>query len=322
MKETDRTFQRIELPSEVTKRPVSPGSEKWMGEVVPVLDHGFIYLVDYMGSDAAIEQAARVSYGRGTRKTSETKGIIRYLRRHDHTTPFEMVELKFHAKMPIFVARQWVRHRTANINEYSGRYSILDKEFYVPEPEVMASQSIQNRQGRGEIFDAEQAAKVRELLVADALQTYSHYEYLLNDDGEGNPIDPSRDMLAKELARIGLSLNYYTQWYWKMDLHNLFHFIRLRKDSHAQYEIREYAEAMSKILEDAVPIAWEAFVDYELESVKFSRQEKGIVADLILSRGEVVTPEIVLALADKRGLSNKREREELLEKFRSMGILT
>lgn len=313
--------QKIGLTISETKRPISPGAEKWLGDVIPVLDHGFVYLVDYMGNDGAIEEAARVSYGTGTRKVSETRGLIRYLKRHEHSTPFEMVEFKFHAKMPIFVARQWVRHRTANINEYSGRYSIMDNEFYIPDPEVMGSQSKTNRQGRGEILNVEEAEIVRKLLIEDATRNYSHYEFMLNDKGDGSPVDPNRDMLAKELARMDLSLNFYTQWYWKIDLHNLFHFLSLRADPHAQYEIAEYARGMSDILKDAVPIAWEAFVDYELESVKFTRLEKEVLLSLMKSREKIRENE-VLVYAKEIGLTNKRELEEMMEKFQSVGIIS
>jgi len=318
---TAEKLPQISLPMSETKRPISTGAERWLGEVIPVLDHGFVYLVDYMGNDEAIEQAARVSYGRGTRKVSETRGLIRYLRRHEHTTPFEMVEFKFHAKMPIFVARQWVRHRTANINEYSGRYSILDKEFYVPESEVMGSQSGSNRQGRAEAIDRNQAEVIRQLIISDAVRNYDHYEFMLNDDGKGNPIDPGRDMLAKELSRIGLSLNFYTQWYWKIDLHNFFHFLHLRADPHAQYEITEYAKGMSNILKDAVPIAWEAFVDYELEAVKLTRLEKEILLTIMRNRERVGEGEVLL-VATEVGLINKREKGEMLEKFKLIGLIT
>lgn len=311
---------RLELPVNETKRPVSPGAEKMLGEVIPVLDSGFIYLVDYMGGDEAIEQAARVSYGRGTRKVSETRGLIRYLRRHEHTTPFEMVEFKFHAKLPIFVARQWVRHRTANINEYSGRYSILDNEFYIPEPDVMGSQSKSNRQGRAEAVDSHLASRIRELLITDATRNYEHYQFMLNDDGNGSPIDPSRDMLAKELARMNLTLNFYTQWYWKVDLHNLFRFLHLRADPHAQYEISEYAKGMGEIVKASVPIAWEAYVDYELESINLTRLEKEILLNLLGKRQQFELNE-VLESAKAAGLNNKREKSEMIEKFEKLKLI-
>lgn len=314
--------ERIQLPygTSETRRPNNPGAERHIGEVIPVLDHGFIYLVDYMGNDESIEQAARVSYGTGTRKKSETRGLIRYLMRHDHTTPFEMVEFKFHAKMPIFVARQWIRHRTANVNEYSARYSILDKEFYVPEPHVMGVQSTTNRQGRGEVVDPAQAELIRQLLFNDASQAYDDYEYMLNDDGHGNPLDPDRDMLARELARMNLGLNFYTQWYWKIDLHNLFHFINLRADPHAQYEIRVYADAMAEIVKDAVPLAYEAFIDYRGEAIKLSKQEKQIVMDFIEANGGLSMEEI-LVNARESGITGKTELPDAIEKFARLGLI-
>ncbi|MBI4059376.1 FAD-dependent thymidylate synthase [Candidatus Microgenomates bacterium] len=298
-----------------TKRPASPGGEKWLGEVVPILDHGFIYLVDYMGNDQAIEQAARVSYGSGTRNVRETRGLIRYLLRHQHTTPFEMVEFKFHAKMPIFVARQWIRHRTANVNEYSGRYSILDKEFYVPTPEVLAAQSTTNRQGRGEVLDAQQAESIRQLLIADAFRNYDHYESMLNDDGSGKPANPDKPMLARELARMDLTLNYYTQWYWKIDLHNLLHFLKLRMDEHAQYEIRIYADIMAKTVEDTVPPAWEAFRDYELGSTTLSNSESRVLLRLFEENGINFDRKRVMEIAETQGLSPGREIQEFLDKL-------
>ena len=214
--------------SHTTLRPTVPALEAYLFKAVPVLDHGFVRVVDYMGDDGAVVQAARVSYGRGTRKALEDEGLIRYLMRHYHSTPFEMCEIKFHVKLPIFVARQWIRHRTANVNEYSARYSIMDKDFYLPAPEQLAVQSSDNRQGRGEVLDSATAERVISLLREDADQTYGHYEEMLGDEIG----------LARELARMNLTLNTYTQWYWKTDLHNLFHFLRLRADGHAQYEIR------------------------------------------------------------------------------------
>jgi thymidylate synthase (FAD) len=242
-----------------TLRPCVPALEALLFTALPVLDHGFVRVIDYMGDDAAIVQAARVSYGRGTRKTSEDANLIRYLMRHYHSTPFEMCEIKYHVKLPIFVARQWIRHRTANVNEISARYSILDREFYLPAPQHLATQSADNRQGRGDTLAPEAAERVLTLLRQDAEQTYAHYEDLLNDDG-----------LARELARINLTLNTYTQWYWKTDLHNLFSFLRLRADAHAQYEIRVYAEAMLTTVEAWVPQATAAFRDYRLGAVTFS----------------------------------------------------
>jgi thymidylate synthase (FAD) len=247
--------------SHQTRRPSVPALEEMLFTALPVLDHGFVRVVDYMGDDAAVVQAARVSYGRGTRKTTEDEGLIRYLMRHHHSTPFEMCEIKYHVKLPIFVARQWIRHRTANVNEYSARYSIMDKDYYLPAPENLATQSSDNRQGRGEILDAATAASVLTLLRDDAEQTYAHYEDMLDENGIG---------LARELARMNLTLNTYTQWYWKTDLHNLFHFLHLRADSHAQYEIRVYAEAMLQTVQAWVPLCYAAFRDYRLGAVTFS----------------------------------------------------
>jgi thymidylate synthase (FAD) len=244
-----------------TRRPSVPALEEMLFTALPVLDHGFIRVVDYMGDDAAVVQAARVSYGRGTRKTSEDEALIRYLMRHWHSTPFEMCEIKYHVKLPIFVARQWIRHRTANVNEYSARYSIMDKEFYIPAPEHLAAQSADNRQGRGSVLEGDDAARVLGLLRQDAAQTYAHYEQMLDENGPG---------LARELARMNLTLNTYTQWYWKTDLHNLFHFLRLRADAHAQYEIRVYAEAMLETVKAWVPLCYAAFTDYRLGAVTFS----------------------------------------------------
>jgi thymidylate synthase (FAD) len=255
-----------------TRRPTVPALEAMLFSPLPVLDHGFVRVVDYMGDDAAVVQAARVSYGRGTRKTSEDEGLIRYLMRHHHSTPFEMCEIKYHVKLPIFVARQWIRHRTANVNEYSARYSIMDKDFYLPAPEQMATQSSDNRQGRGEVLDADTATRVLALLRDDAEQTYGHYEEMLDESGIG---------LARELARMNLTLNTYTQWYWKTDLHNLFHFLRLRADRHAQYEIRVYAEAMLETVKAWVPLSYSAFCDYRLGAVTFSAKMMDVLKKLL-----------------------------------------
>lgn len=313
-------LNKINLEKKSTQRPISLGAEKWLGKPVKCLNHGFVYLVDYMGNDLSIEQAARVSYGGGTRKVSETTGLIRYLRRHAHTTPFEMVELKFHAKMPIFVARQWIRHRTASVNEISARYSKLDKEFYIPEKTVLAEQSTNNKQGRGNIVPEKYADEVRKMLLEDGNTNYDRYENLLNTDDEGNQKDGSKPMLARELARMELSLNYYSQWYWKINLHNFMHFSRLRMDLHAQYEIRVYAMAMAKIIKDAFPIAWQAFEDYELNAKKFTSLEIQILENLL--KGKIKFSENdLLKKALKVGMENKREQIEMIEKFNALGIL-
>ncbi len=258
--EQQSEIEAARAASHATRRPTVAVLEEQLFTAVPVLDHGFVRVVDYMGDDGAVVQAARVSYGRGTRRALEDEGLIRYLMRHYHSTPFEMCEIKFHVKLPIFVARQWIRHRTANVNEYSARYSILDKDYYLPAPEQMAKQSADNRQGRGEVLDVETTARVMEMLRQDAEQTYGHYEEMLGEETG----------LARELARMNLTLNTYTQWYWKTDLHNLFHFLRLRADAHAQYEIRVYAEAMLKLTEAWVPLSYKAFCDYRLGAVTFS----------------------------------------------------
>jgi thymidylate synthase (FAD) len=281
-----------------TRRATVPALEALLYEAMPVLDHGFVRVVDYMGDDGAVVQAARVSYGRGTRKTTEDSGLIRYLMRHRHSTPFEMCEIKFHVKLPIFVARQWIRHRMANVNEYSARYSIMDREFYIPAPENLAAQSSVNRQGRGEVLQGQEAEDVLRILRDDASQTYDHYAAMLNEDGA----DPSRQGLARELARMNLTLNTYTQWYWKSDLHNLLNFLSLRADSHAQYEIRVYADAMLKAVEAWVPQTYAAFTDYRMGAVTLSAGMLAVVKRLLA--GEPVEQQA-------SGLS-KREWTELM----------
>jgi thymidylate synthase (FAD) len=292
-----------------TRRPTAPALEEVLYQVLPVLDHGFVRVVDYMGDDAAIVQAARVSYGRGTKRVNEDRGLIRYLMRHHHTTPFEMCELKLHCKLPIFVARQWIRHRTANVNEYSGRYSILDREFYLPPADALCVQSTGNRQGRGASLEAERAAAVLQILKDDATRCYDHYQQLLNEDEAGQIIRPGEPSLARELARINLTLGFYTQWYWKIDLHNLLHFLLLRGDAHAQEEIRAYAQAISDVAQRWVPLAWEAFVDYRLEAMTLSRAE-----------GEAVRAMLAGERPDLAALGlSKREQDELRAKLGSHG---
>ncbi len=267
-----------------TKRATVPGLEEILYQPLPVLDHGFVRVVDYMGDDSAIVQSARVSYGKGTKKVSEDRGLINYLMRHWHTTPFEMCEIKFHVKLPIFVARQWIRHRTANVNEYSARYSIMDKEFYLPKLEHLAVQSTVNHQGRGDVLEGAYAQEVLELLKRDSCQAYDTYEYLLNEKD-----DASRPGLARELARMNLPVNYYTQWYWKIDLHNLMHFLQLRVDEHAQYEIQAYADVMLDVLKRWVPLAYDAFMDYRVGAVTFSAKMLAVLRRRL--DGEVVTKE-------------------------------
>jgi thymidylate synthase (FAD) len=300
---SDQQLEEIRLSranASPTLRPTSAALEEILFEPFGVLDHGFLRVIDYMGDDAAVVQAARVSYGRGTKKISEDRGLIMYLMRHWHTTPFEMAEIKFHVKLPIFVARQWIRHRTASINEYSARYSILDKEFYIPENEKLAAQSSTNRQGRGVALSGNEAQKVLELLRSDAEQTYENYAWMINEKPDGTQSDPSRSGLARELARMNLTLNTYTQWYWKTNLHNLMHFLRLRADPSAQYEIRVYAELIMDILKRWVPHTYEAFLEYRLGSATLSRTAIDVVKKMIA--GESIN-------AAKSGLSQREWRE-------------
>jgi len=264
-----------------TRRPTVPALEEMLFTAYPVLDHGFVRVIDYMGDDSAVVQAARVSYGRGTRRVSEDAGLIRYLMRHRHTTPFEMCEIKYHVKLPIFVARQWIRHRTANVNEYSARYSILDNEFYIPKPEHLAAQSAMNRQGRDQVLAGKEAERVFDLLKKDAELAYEHYLEMLNEGEGGAPLDPERSGLARELARMNLSLGFYTQWYWKTNLHNLMHFLSLRADAHAQYEIRVYAETMLDTLKRWCPISHDAFVEYRLGGTHLSKTGLAIVKRML-----------------------------------------
>lgn len=272
-----------------TRRDVAPALEEKLYAAIPVLDHGFVRVIDYMGTDSAIVQAARVSYGRGTRKVNEDAGLINYLMRHRHTTPFEMCEIKLHVKLPIFVARQWIRHRTANVNEYSGRYSIMDKEFYVPRPEHLAAQSRTNRQGRGDVLQGAEAERALRYLKDDAMRAYEHYEEMLNEDADGRILDDAQQGLARELARMNLPVNFYTQWYWKVDLHNLLHFLSLRADAHAQYEIRAYAEAILDLVKAWVPITYQAFMDYRMGGASVSA--KGLAAIRRMIAGEAVSQE-------------------------------
>ena len=295
------------LRSEIseTARVTAPELEAVLYKPIEVLDHGFIRVIDYMGDDSSIVQSARVSYGKGTKKISNDKGLIKYLMRRRHSTPFEMCEIKFHIKLPIFIARQWIRHRTANVNEYSARYSILDKEFYIPSAENLAAQSAINNQGRGDALTDDEASNVIQILKKDAEQTYSNYETLLNESSEGNIIDESKSGIARELARMNLTLNTYTQWYWKIDLNNLLHFLALRADDHAQYEIRVYADAMLDIVKKWVPLTYEAFEDYRIGGTELSAKEVNLMRKLL--KGEKVSFE-------EEGLS-KREWSELQRKF-------
>ncbi|MFT6531681.1 MAG: thymidylate synthase (FAD) [Limimaricola cinnabarinus] len=279
--EQDAEIADLRATPRSTLRAVSDGAEKHLYRAMPVLDHGFVRMIDYMGDDAAICQAARVSYGRGTKSVQNDEGLIRYLMRHWHSTPFEMCELKLHVKLPVFVARQWIRHRTANVNEYSARYSILDREFYIPRAEDLAAQSAQNNQGRGDVLGAEESARVLDWLREDAHRAYDHYKAMISDEGQQG--------LARELARMNLPANIYTQWYWKVDLHNLFHFLRLRSDPHAQYEIRVYADAICEMVRDWVPAAYRAFEEYRLGGVTLSAS--GVKCLRRMLAGEEVTQE-------------------------------
>jgi thymidylate synthase (FAD) len=288
-----------------TSRVTVSELEKILYQPINVLDHGFVRVIDYMGDDSAIVQSARVSYGKGTKKISNDQGLIKYLMRHRHSTPFEMCEIKFHIKLPIFIARQWIRHRTANVNEYSARYSILDKEFYIPSIENIAAQSTINNQGRGEILSSEEASNVISILKADAEQTYANYESLLNESSEGAVLDENKSGIARELARMNLTLNTYTQWYWKIDLNNLLHFLALRADDHAQYEIKVYADAMLDIVKKWVPITYSAFDDYRVGGTELSAKEVNFLRKLI--KGEKPSFE-------EEGIS-KREWTELQKKF-------
>lgn len=289
------------------KHAVNKGAEKWLGKEIKVLDHGFVYLVDYMGTDESIEQAARVSYGEGTRKTSETRGLLRYLLRNDHTSPVEMAELKFHCKMPIFVARQWVRHRTASLNEYSARYSVLKDEFYIPETTNISVQSPNNKQGRGDILNKKLSKEVQNKMNNHFATSSVLYSELLDENGNYK--------MARELARAVLPVSVYTEWYWKIDLHNLLHFLKLRLDPHAQYEIRVYAEAIAKIVKDAYPIIWEAFGDYKLYSLNITRIEKEVIVKLLKKKKVKFTEKEIIKAAESIGLTNKRELSEAMEKI-------
>ena len=289
----------------VTKRPTCQGLEKILGEPFKILDHGFIRVIDYMGDDSAVVQAARVSYGKGTKQMNQDKGLINYLLRHKHTTPFEMCEIKFHVKLPIFIARQWIRHRTANVNEYSARYSILSKEFYIPQKEHLSPQSLSNKQCRNasECLSEKEAEKVMEILQEDATRCYQNYLVMMNQTEDGCVINPDDSGIARELARMNLTLNQYTQWSWKIDLHNLLHFVNLRSHPHAQYEIREYAKCMLDIIKLWVPFTYDAFIEHVRDSMTLSKTGVSVLKKMIAG-GKVEQ--------EKSGMS-KREWDELME---------
>src|SRR5665213_1656698 len=300
--EQQAEIEALRAQAQPTRRATVPALEAILYQPIPVLDHGFVRVIDYMGDDAAVVQAARVSYGKGTKKGSEDRGLIHSLLRHRHTTPFEMCEIKYHVKLPIFVARQWIRHRTANVNEYSARYSILDNEFYLPAPDQLAAQSSSNRQGRGDLLTGDEAARVLDLLRDDALRAYRGYAELLNEDESGAAVDPLRRGLARELARMNLSLSFYTQWYWKTDLHNLMHFLSLRADAHAQHEIRVYADVMIDTLKRWTPICHDAFMEYRMGGAHLSKT--GLAALRRMIQGEKVD--------QKSSGLNPREWRELM----------
>jgi thymidylate synthase (FAD) len=286
-----------------TKRVTVPQLEEMLYKPIKVLDHGFIRVIDYMGNDGAIVQAARVSYGKGTKQISQDKGLINYLMRHKHTTPFEMCDIKLHVKLPIFIARQWIRHRTASVNEYSARYSILSKEFYIPEREHLSPQSTTNKQGRSqERLPDDVADRVLDILRNDASHCYNNYIEMMNEDEHGQMINENTVGITRELARMNLTLNTYTEWYWKINLHNLLHFTALRADAHAQYEIRAYANVILDILKAWVPFTYDAFGEYRIHGAHISRTGLEIIRKII--HGEQVSQ-------DSSGMS-KREWDELM----------
>ena len=299
-------IQSLRSKPKKTLRITSSSLERILYKQFKVLDSGFIRVMDYMGDDTAIIQSARVSYGEGTKKVSNDKGLIRYLMKNWHTTPFEMCEIKLHIKLPIFIARQWIRHRTANVNEYSARYSILDKEFYIPKPQHMSSQSTTNKQGRGSNLSKKDTERFLKILKDDAERNYKHYEDMLNENQSGEIKNDDKTGLSRELARINLTLNTYTQWYWKIDLHNLLHFLYLRDDPHAQYEIQAYAEIiLNKIVKRWVPYTYDAFKEFQLESYNLSKTAIEVIKKRL--QGKKISYE-------KSGLS-RREWIELTNKF-------
>jgi thymidylate synthase (FAD) len=295
-----------------TRRPTSPSAEEILGLYFPVLDHGFVSLVDYMGTDECIERAARVSYGYGTRQTSQTRGLLRYLRRHMHTTPSEMIEFKFHCSMPMFIARQWIRHRSANVNEYSGRYSLMPMLFYTPSEEQLQTQSKQNNQGRsGTVVEAEKYSEAISRWNEIRQKSQAAYEWMTNED------------MARELARIDLPLSTYTQWYWKIDLHNLMHFLKLRVDHHAQWEIQEFGRVMAGMLKRVAPLSYEAWIDYDVCGNRVSRMDLDALRRLVKVEGEVLRARVGASL-DAAALAEvglaKREAAELLQKLEPRSV--
>jgi thymidylate synthase (FAD) len=283
MKKNNTEIKALRLKKYQTLRPISKGLEGILYKPLKVLDKGFIRVVDYMGNDASVVQAARVSYGKGTKKRSEDEGLIRYLLRHRHTTPFEMCEIKLHVKLPIFIARQWIRHRTASINEYSARYSILEDEFYIPKKNHLAQQSLVNKQGRGNELDDATSKEVLKILKEDSFRCYKNYTWMLNEKNS-KEYEKDRASLSRELARINLTLNTYTEWYWKTDLHNFMHFVSLRADSHSQFEIREYGMVLLKILSKWTPLTYKAFLSYRLKSAELSMEAIEVIRKIIAGK--------------------------------------
>lgn len=293
-----------EVDSMLTKRSVSEDLENLLQKEIKVLDNGFIRVIDYMGDDSAVVQAARVSYGKGTKKVNNDKALINYLMRNEHTSPFEMCEIKFHVKLPIFVARQWIRHRTANVNEYSARYSILKSEFYFPEICDVCEQSADNKQSRGTTVDESYAAKIIDMIKQDSLRLYDHYQLMLNIDESGNIVDQSRPSIAREISRIMLPLNTYTEFYWKIDLHNLLRFIKLRISEHAQLEIRKYACAIADIIKAWMPYTYEAFENHVLKSHVVSDECMKVLKKLV-NQEEVNYSDYSIGRSEWNDLMNK-----------------
>ena len=304
-KKTDQQIdiEKVRKNNFSTRRVTVKKVEKILYQSFKVLDHGFIRVIDYMGDDSSIVQAARVSYGKGTKKLNQDKSLINYLISHRHSTPFEMNEIKFHIKLPIFVARQWIRHRTANVNEYSARYSILDREFYIPKKRDLKPQSKSNNQGRSGNLESEEIELYSKIIKENSMRSFENYSTLLNSDEEGNFINEKRNGLARELSRMTLPLNAYTQWYWKIDLHNLMHFLALRFDPHAQYEIRVYAEVMMNIFKKWVPLTYDAFINNRLKALTIS--EEGIAYIKFLLHGK----------KPKKSDLSKREHESIKKIF-------
>ncbi len=294
------------MEKNLTNRSTVASLEGILEKEFPLLNKGFIRVIDYMGDDNAIVQAARVSYGKGTKTLQSDDALIRYLLRHKHTTPFEMCEIKLHIKAPIFVARQWLRHRTANVNEYSARYSEMENDFYVPKVEQIATQSTSNKQGRGELFNNEEAGGIIKNIENASNSAFKIYESFLGKNSkQENP-----KMLAKEIARTILPVNFYTQFYWKIDLHNLLHFLKLRVHSHAQYEIRVYAEAILDIVKHWIPITYKAFMDYQLDSVMLSKNELDLIIELIKNKKSLKDIDL------KEYNISSRELNELISVFK------